>query len=377
MKKLSAFISSLLIVQSAAAVVPTKAITFSTNIDVLKATSSRTAKIEAAGELIKQVIASEEFRTGVLNFKFNGKTQFNNNDGYTNSEIYNIVLDGAEELNRVKDNEMDLPIETYYESSSTVGYTSTGTSKVYMNTKFLDQYTPAEASGNMMHEWLHKLGFSHAVSYSTSRDYSVPYGIGYLMARLAVKAGNGTLDGGSSTTPLQAASNLAVSTTSTQLTLKWSAASSSSGIASYKVYRVLSGSTTAYLQGTTTSLSYSQTKPTSSASYYVKATDKNGKTINSEKVSFTAAMTSTLQAPTNLKLMKSTTKVTLSWSAASGAKTYKVYRILSGSKTAYVQGTVTGTSFSQTRPKSNTSYYVRSVDASGKTLKSASITFTK
>lgn len=369
--------------QSAVATVPTKAITFATNIEVLKATSSRSAKIETAGELIKRVIASEEFRNGVLNFKYNGKTQFNYNDGYTNSEIYNIILDGAEKWNGISDNEMDLPIETYYESSNTVGYTNTGTSKIYMNTKFLDQYTAAEASGNMMHEWLHKLGFSHAVSYSTSRDYTVPYGIGYLMANLAVKAGKGTLDGGSSTgggsttTKLTAATNLSLSSTSSQVTLKWSAASSSSGIASYKVYRVLSGATTAYLQGTTSSLSFTQTKPSGAASYYVKATDKNGKTINSARVSYTPSVTVTLKAPTNLKLTKTSTKVNLSWSSASGAKTYKIYRILSGSSTAYVQATVTTTSFSQTRPKSNATYYVRSVDASGKTMKSASVSFTK
>jgi hypothetical protein len=39
----------------------------------------------------------------------------------------------------------------------------------------------------MMHEWLHKLGFGHSYYYSTSRNYSVPYGIGKIMMDLAAK----------------------------------------------------------------------------------------------------------------------------------------------------------------------------------------------
>ena len=32
-----------------------------------------------------------------------------------------------------------------------------------MNTKFMNSYTSNQVARNMMHEWLHKLGFKHAI----------------------------------------------------------------------------------------------------------------------------------------------------------------------------------------------------------------------
>jgi hypothetical protein len=287
MKKFSLIVSIALLSQSVFAAVPTKALTFATNVEINAATSaSRKTKIETAAELIKEVVSTDEFRNQVLNFTYSGRTQFNNNDGYTNAEIYQIILDGAEELNKSKDNEMDLPVVTYYESSSTVGYTSTDVNTIYMNTKFLDQYTAAEASGNMMHEWLHKLGFSHSYYYSSSRDYSVPYAIGYIMENLAKKVANGSLVGGGSevVAELKAPTALKLTKTTTKVTLKWTAAV---GAKSYKVYRVLSGSTVAKLQSTLTGTSFTQTKPTKSAKYYVRSVNAAGDTAKSASVSYT------------------------------------------------------------------------------------------
>jgi hypothetical protein len=36
-----------------------------------------------------------------------------------------------------------------------------------------------------MHEWLHKIGFSHAVKDTPERIYSVPYAIGYIVKGIA------------------------------------------------------------------------------------------------------------------------------------------------------------------------------------------------
>jgi hypothetical protein len=38
-----------------------------------------------------------------------------------------------------------------------------------------------------MHEWMHKIGFTHAVTWSKDRDHTVPYAIGYLIEELAAK----------------------------------------------------------------------------------------------------------------------------------------------------------------------------------------------
>jgi hypothetical protein len=169
------------------AAVPTAAMTFDTNIYVSNATSSQEAKIQKAEEKIRDVIGSEAFRTKVLNFTYAGKKQFKDNGGLTNAQIYQKILDASEKVTPGKDNEMDLKIKTYYENSSTVGFTSTSSLYINMNTKFLNKYTANNVTRNMIHEWLHKLGFHHAVNYSTSRDYSVPYAIGSIMEKLAAQ----------------------------------------------------------------------------------------------------------------------------------------------------------------------------------------------
>jgi hypothetical protein len=167
------------------ATVPNDATTFATNVTTYSMNSTQNAKIERAEDHIKAVIGSDAFRTKVLNFTYNGKKQFNNSNGLTNAQIYQKILDASEAITPGKDNEMDLKIKVYYENSSTVGFTSTSSGYINMNTKFFNTYTPAQVARNMTHEWLHKLGFHHATLYSSSRDYSVPYAIGKIMEQLS------------------------------------------------------------------------------------------------------------------------------------------------------------------------------------------------
>lgn len=368
---LSLALASVLISQTAIAEVPTQALTFNTNVTIENATSAMETKIRNAEELIKRVIASETFKSRVIGYTYNGSRTYVDNGGFTNEQIYQKILDGAETLNKVSDNEMDLTMEMYYAANSTVGYTYANVSKIYANTKFYNNYSAATITGNMTHEWLHKLGFKHASSYSVSRDSSVPYAVGYIMRDIAATI---KLEEPSPEF-FTAANGLSVTNTSSKITLKWSAATSSHGIESYKVYRKLSGSTTNYLQTTTTSLSYTQTLPTKSATYYVKATDKSGKTLNSATINFVP-----MTAPTSVKVSKTTTKANLTWVAAnssSGIKEYKVYRKLYGSSTYYLQGTTTSLSYSQTKPTSTAYYYVKAVDVNGATKNSSTVTLSK
>ncbi len=165
--------------------VPTQALTFDTNITTYSMTSSQEAKIQSAEYKIKKVVGSDAFRTKILNFTYNGMKKFNNNNGLTNTQIYQKILDGMENFKAIKNNAMDLNIKVYYENTSTVGYTTPSSSYINMNTKFFNTYTANQVAGNMTHEWLHKLGFDHATYYSPSRDYSVPYAIGKIMRDLA------------------------------------------------------------------------------------------------------------------------------------------------------------------------------------------------
>lgn len=166
---------------------PTEAYLFDATIQFISFDALQQEKVNKAIEIIKKVIASPEFKHRVLNFSYNGKTQFVDNKGLTNAQIYQALLDGKEDLIPVVDHQMDLELELYYSSRSTVGYTYPDTVRIWMNKKFFNVYTPSEVAGNVFHEWTHKLGFSHASSYSVSRDASVPYAIGYLIEKLGKK----------------------------------------------------------------------------------------------------------------------------------------------------------------------------------------------
>lgn len=164
--------------------VPSEAFIFDASLEFFNFEVDEEEKVRKAVEIIKSVIASDEFRAKVLNFTYEGKRQFNNNNGLTNAQIYQKLLDGSEKLIPGNDNEMDLQLELYYNSNNTVGYTYPNTVKVWMNRKYFTPYTPAQVAGNMFHEWTHKLGFDHATTYTVARDSSVPYAIGYFIRDL-------------------------------------------------------------------------------------------------------------------------------------------------------------------------------------------------
>lgn len=144
-------------------------------------------KVLKAAELIKKVIVSEEFKEAILNHTFKGEKTFADNNGLTNAQIYQKIVEGSEELNPGADNKMDLDLQVYFEDTRTVGYTRPSVFRIWMNSKYLDKNGPAEVTTNMMHEWLHKLGFKHELKHSHRRMNTVPYAIGYIMERLAKK----------------------------------------------------------------------------------------------------------------------------------------------------------------------------------------------
>lgn len=145
-------------------------------------------KVREAIKIIKTVITSEEFKERVISYSYNGSGKFFDNHGFTNEEIYQIILDGAEKMgNTTKNNTMDVELELYHQKTNTIGYTYPNTVRIWMNTKYFNKYTPVKVADNLMHEWMHKLGFTHATVWSKERDHSVPYAIGYLVEELAEK----------------------------------------------------------------------------------------------------------------------------------------------------------------------------------------------
>ncbi len=142
-------------------------------------------KILEAKKFIEATVNSPEFKDKVLNFTYDGKKQFNWNEGMSNEQIYELFMSGKETLNGIEDQEMDFEVELYkpkwYQSKKTIGYTMPSTTRIWCNVNFFNKFTPQDVAGNLVHEWIHKIGFGHSVKMNSTRPYTVPYAIGYFM----------------------------------------------------------------------------------------------------------------------------------------------------------------------------------------------------
>lgn len=166
--------------------VPAQALSWDADLYLTNFNREQEEKVRKAVEIIKKVISMKEFRDRVLNYSYKGANHFFENEGMSNAEVYQKLLDGAEKMgNTAKNNTLDVELELYYQSTNTIGYTYPNTVRIWMNTKYFNKYTPIKVADNLMHEWMHKLGFTHAVTWSKDRDHTVPYAIGYLIEELA------------------------------------------------------------------------------------------------------------------------------------------------------------------------------------------------
>lgn len=167
------------------AAVPPEALSFDVSVKLIGFNAEQKEKVMQAIELIKKVVASEEFKQKILSKKYKGKSLFVDSD-LSNEEIYSKILEGAEEIGDTsKNNRMDLELKLYHEKSKTIGYTYPHIVRIYVNQKYFDNFQPHQVADNLFHEWLHKLGFKHSLKKNPDRVHSVPYSIGYLVKDLA------------------------------------------------------------------------------------------------------------------------------------------------------------------------------------------------
>ena len=145
-------------------------------------------KIQKAIEIIKRIVPSEEFKNQILNYEYKGSKRFKDNNGLSNEEILQKIFDGAEMLKPEKNGVMDLELELITEDSKTIGYTYPNTNRIWINKKYFVNYTPMQVADNLLHEWMHKLGFDHEHHRTKDRHHSVPYAIGYILENLAYQA---------------------------------------------------------------------------------------------------------------------------------------------------------------------------------------------
>lgn len=144
------------------------------NIDASKLdTQERIDKMTQVAIEMHRVLNSKIFMDGVLRMKKHGERSKYIN--YSNTEIYQMIMKGAEVLDPVVDYELDIFVDDYYSFKRVIGYTYANTKTVFVNTKYFDTNSARGVGSNILHEYGHKLGFGHDFRSTSARPYSICY----------------------------------------------------------------------------------------------------------------------------------------------------------------------------------------------------------
>lgn len=142
------------------------------NVDSLD-NEERRIKAQECASAIHQVINSTIFRDRIMKMDFRGETsEFKN---ITNSRLYQMLMNGAEETSPEVDNDWDIWVDDYFTRRGVIGYMIPNKKWMYVNTKFFDSRSNKKAASNIVHEYGHTLGFRHDRSRTARRPYSVCY----------------------------------------------------------------------------------------------------------------------------------------------------------------------------------------------------------
>lgn len=84
----------------------------------------------------------------------------------------------AEVVFQLSHTNLTVPVQMYYQMTSTVGYRQPPNLTIFTNRKFHGKNANAcSRSSNLTHEWSHNVGFTHSFKATVTRPLSVPYSI--------------------------------------------------------------------------------------------------------------------------------------------------------------------------------------------------------
>jgi len=136
-------------------------------------------KMIKAADRIEEVINGDEFKSFVLNHKFQDHLGFADT-AEDNLAVYMKLISGVEMLQPELDYEWDITVIPYYSRKRVIGYTYPSRKEIWVNIRYYGQsdWTVADCSANMSHEWTHKAGFKHSFRRSWKWPFTVPYAVG-------------------------------------------------------------------------------------------------------------------------------------------------------------------------------------------------------
>jgi hypothetical protein len=101
---------------------------------------------------------------------------------FSGREWYHTYVDHTAEVNWEATKRVHKPPFT-----TTIGYGNSNDSLIYTYIFYIRNYTIADVTGNLAHEWSHKVGFDHKEKDHPGRDETVPYIFGNLVEKYVVK----------------------------------------------------------------------------------------------------------------------------------------------------------------------------------------------
>lgn len=165
-------------------------------------------KFDKALEIMEEVMNSESFRQKVISYKrvigYDDKKPIwersfqksylwrDASKHLTNEEVYNVILNGDELMRANTIGEMNfnsyVKICNWWQKvgvwcRNVIGSTSPYKSKmITLNWKFYQRFEVHEMVSNMVHEWIHLLGFLHG---KENMKQEVPYVVGAIAGQVA------------------------------------------------------------------------------------------------------------------------------------------------------------------------------------------------
>jgi len=219
----------------------------------------------------------------------------------------------------------------------------------------------SDANGYYIYRSIDKTGPYEQIGYSTSTSYTdnnISAGTTYYY-RVAAYNNGGTSSESSfvsvTTMPDAPTSVVAMVNSANSITVSWKEVLGATG---YRIYRSTTSSGTYELAGTTATLSYANSGLTAGTTYYYKVTAYNDGGEGSQ--SYNVSATTLPMAPTSITATaNSTSSITISWSAVTGADGYKIYRSTTSSGFYEEISSSTSISYTDIGLTSNTTYYYK------------------
>lgn len=149
--------------------------------------------LESALAKFQTVMNSDELRDNIINFSCSLGSQFEDNSGLTNQQVFEKLYAAEEVYKAGVDYSADLYLflvkkrRPWFSLHPAIGFGRPLQKEIYTYTWWFDGIKDYEYAGHIAHEWSHKVGFDHSFNPTPTRDFSVPYAFGNIIEDLAKK----------------------------------------------------------------------------------------------------------------------------------------------------------------------------------------------